>query len=313
MQKSPIPAWDDLRIFLAVMRGGSASAAARQLGLDHTTVARRVRALEEALGTLLFERSRRSGFLATTEGQRLLTHAETMESALQAACESVSGSGGALSGQVRIGCTEAFGSHFIIPALASFQDTHPDITLDVLPVPHFVSLSRREADIAITLERPARGPYVTTRLCNYALGLYATPDYLARHADIHSCEDLRAHRFVSYIEDLAFSRELLYLDEVMPHAQRPLRSTSALAQHQAVRGGQALGILPCFLADADAQLVRVLPETVHVVRQFWMSYSEDLRRLRRVTTVAAHLATQARLAEGLLLGRACVSDGSERA
>ena len=313
MQKSTTPDWDNLRIFLAVMRAGSATAAARQLALDHTTVARRVRALEETLGSLLFERSRRSGFQPTAEGQRLLTHAETMESALQAACESVSGSGGALSGQVRIGCTEAFGSHFIMPALAGFQDAHPDITLDVLPVPHFVSLSRREADIAITLERPARGPYVTARLCDYALGLYATPDYLNQHAAIHAREDLRAHRFVSYVEDLAFSRELLYLDEVVPGARRPLRSTSALAQHQAVRGGQALGILPCFLADSDAQLVRVLPDAVNVVRQFWMSYSEDLRRLRRVTAVAAHLAEQARLAEDLLLGQRCGSDGNGQA
>lgn len=296
------PDWDDLRLFLDVMRAGSASGAARRLGLDHTTVARRIRGLEERLGALLFEKSRRDGFVLTADGQQLVSHAEAMESALQAACEAVSGTGAALSGHVRIGCTEAFGSHVVIPALADFQDQHPHITLDVLAVPHFVSLSRREADIAITLERPARGPYVTMRLCDYRLSLYATPDYLTRHTPITCRADLRAHRFISYVQDLAFSPQLLYLDEVLPGVTSPLRSTSVLAQHQAVLQGRALGILPGFVAAGDPRLVSVLPDEVSVVRQFWMSYSEDLRRLKRVTAVAAHLAEAVRQREAFLLG-----------
>lgn len=304
MQKSTLHDslnWDDLRIFLAVQRSGSASQAARLLGLNHTTVARRIRALEEALGTLLFERSRSNGFTMTRDGQHLVPHAEAIESALQAASESVSGTGGALAGHVRIGCTEAFGSHFVVPELTCFQETHPDISVDVLPVPHFISLSRREADIAITLERPARGPYVTSKLCDYRLALYATPDYLAREAPIRSCADLASHRFVNYVQDLAFSAQLLYLDEVVPGAHSPLRSTSVLAQHQAVLQGRALGILPCFLASGDPRLQVVLPDEVHLQRQFWMSYSEDLRRLKRITTVAEYLHERARAREDWLL------------
>lgn len=296
------PDWDDLRFFLEVARTGSASAAARILQVDTSTVTRRIHALEERLGARLFDKSRHSGFTLTRDGQQLMTPAEAMETAVQAACEAVSGSGSALSGHVRIGCTEAFGSCFVAPQMALFQDQYPHIRIDILPVPHFVNLSRREADIAITLDRPQRGPYVCTRLCDYRLRLYATPAYLAAHAPITGKADLSQHRFVNYVQDLAFSPQLLYLDDVVPQADSPLRSTSVMAQHQAVLQGRALAILPCFLADDDPRLVAVLPETVSITRQFWMSYSEDLRRLTRITRVAAYLSERAQVFKPQLMG-----------
>lgn len=300
--------WDDLRFFLEVVRAGTASAAAKRLDVDYTTVARRIRALEEAMGALLFDKSRSSGFTLTQDGQQLVSHAETMEGAMQAACEQVSGTGSALSGLVRIGCTEAFGTYFVIPEMVAFQDRYPNIAIDVLPVPHFISLSRREADIAITLERPARGPYVCRKLCDYKLSLYATPAYLAAHAAITQREDLQGHRFINYVDDLAFSAQLLYLDEMVPGATSSLRSTSVIAQYHAALQGRALAILPCFLAAGDTRLVPVLPDELSVVRQFWMSYSEDLRRLKRVTGVAAYLADRARANEDFLLGKSTAPD-----
>lgn len=304
MQKNTnkIPDWNDLRIFLEVSRAGTASAAARRLGVDYTTVARRIRALEEAMGALLFDKSRSTGFTLTQDGQQLVSHAEAMEGAMQAACEQVSGTGSALSGLVRIGCTEAFGSYFVIPQMVAFQDQYPNIAIDVLPVPHFISLSRREADIAITLERPARGPYVCSKLCDYKLSLYATPEYLAQHPPIQTREDLRGHRFINYVPDLAFSAQLLYLDEALPNAHSTLRSTSVLAQHQAAVQGRALAFLPDFITADDNRLVPVLANDLSVIRQFWMSYSEDLRRLKRVTVVASYLAEQAHANQAFLLG-----------
>ena len=292
------PAPDDL------LTPGTASAAAKRLDVDYTTVARRIRALEEIMGALLFDKSRSTGFTLTQDGQQLVSHAETMEGAMQAACEQVSGTGSALSGLVRIGCTEAFGTYFVIPEMVAFQDRYPNIAIDVLPVPHFVSLSRREADIAITLERPARGPYVCSKLCDYKLSLYATPGYLASHAAINQREDLQGHHFINYVDDLAFSAQLLYLDEMVPGATSSLRSTSVIAQYHAALQGRALAILPCFVAAGDPRLVAVLPDELSVVRQFWMSYSEDLRRLKRVTGVAAYLAERARANEAFLLGAA---------
>lgn len=294
--------WDDLRFFLAVARTRTASAAARRLEVDYTTVSRRIRALELSLGALLFEKSRSAGFVLTVEGQRLLGHAETLESTLQAACEQVSGSSMELSGHLRIGCTEAFGCYFVTAQMSHFLETYPHISLDVLPVPHFVSLSRREADIAITLERPERGPYVCSKLCDYRLRLYATADYLAGHAPIHSREDLNGHSFIGYVDDLAFSPKLLYLNDLIPGASSQLRSTSVIAHYHAALEGRAMAILPCFIAGPDPRLNEILPEEIEVTRQFWMYYSEDLRRLKRITLVAEYLRACAELNRPLLLG-----------
>ncbi|MBI3145239.1 MAG: LysR family transcriptional regulator [Pseudogulbenkiania sp.] len=306
MQKNTIPVdrlnWDDIKFFLEVARTNTASSAAKRLGVDYTTVSRRIRALEQALGALLFEKSRAAGFVLTVDGQQLLRYAETMESALQAACEEVSGTGFALSGHVRIGCTEGFGSCFVTPQISHFQDRYPDISVDILPVPHFISLSRREADIAITLERPTRGPYVCSKLCDYRLLLYATPDYLAQHPPILHRDDLAGHRFITYVEDLAFSPKLLYMDDVLPGATSRLRSTSVIAQYQAALQGRALAVLPCFLVGGDPRLVRVLPELVGVTRQFWMYYSEDLRKLKRITQVAEYIRACTKLNQAFLLG-----------
>ncbi|KTT92312.1 LysR family transcriptional regulator, partial [Sphingomonas yabuuchiae] len=183
-----------------------------------------------------------------------------------------------------------------------FQDRYPGITLEVLPVPHFVNLSRREADIAITLERPERGPYVCRKLCDYRLRLYATPEYLATHPAIAEPADLRSHSFITYVDDLAFSPELLYLERILPEASSALRSTSVIAQYQAALCSHALAILPCFLAEPDSRLVSLLPEQIQITRQFWLYYREDLRRLRRITLVSDYLRACADGNRDFLLG-----------
>lgn len=306
MQKNPTLGhplnWDDLKFFLEVARTRTASRAAKRLGVDYTTVSRRIQTLEKALGALLFERSRSAGFVLTAEGQYLLGHVESLESTLQSACEQVSGSGLALSGQVRIGVTEGFGSYFVAPQLSRFQDLYPNISLDLLPVPHFVSLSRREADIAISLERPERGPYVCAKLCDYRLRLYATPQYLAQHPPIQQLDDLAQHRFITYVDDLAFSPELLYLERVVPGANSLVRSTSVIAQYQCALQGRAMAILPCFLAGADSRLQEVQLDQLDISRQFWIYYREDLRRLKRITLVSNYLRNCTEYNRDFLMG-----------
>jgi DNA-binding transcriptional LysR family regulator len=293
--------WDDLRFFLEVARTRKASGAAKRLSVDYTTVARRIRQLEETLGALLFEKSRTGGFLLTADGQRLLGYAEAAESTLQSAVEDVAGAGKALSGQVRIASTEGFGCFFLTPVMAHFQELHPQIGLDLLPVPHFVSLSRREADLAVNLERPQSGPYVCTRLCDYKLRLYATEAYLQRSEPIRKVADLARHPFITYVEDLAFSAELLYLERVVPEASSGLRSTSVVAQYFAALEGRALAILPCFMAAPDPRLKPVLPE-IEVTRRFWLYCREDLRKLRRITLLWDYLRESAELNRALLEG-----------
>ncbi|MCY1424836.1 HTH-type transcriptional regulator HdfR [compost metagenome] len=295
--------WDDLKFFLEVARTKKASSAAKRLGVDYTTVSRRISSLEQALGTLLFEKSRTTGFVLTAEGQRLLSYAESIESTLHMACEQVSGSGVALSGHVRMGCTEGFGSFFITPQLSHFVNTYPAISVDILPLPHFISLSKREADIVIALERPEHGPYVCCKLCDYRLQLYATTQYLERHEPIEKASDLAKHQFISYVDDLAFSSELLYLANLLPNASASLRSTSVIAQYTAAQQGLGLAILPCFLAAQDPNLIAVLPEEVDITRQFWMYCREDLRKLKRITLLWDYIRAVTEQNQGLLMGQ----------
>ncbi|MDR9236666.1 HTH-type transcriptional regulator GltR [Burkholderia multivorans] len=295
--------WDDLRFFLEVARTQRASGAAKRLGVDYTTVARRIRALEASLGTLLFDKSRAEGFTLTAEGQRLVAYADAMETTVQSACDQVAHTGEALSGHVRIGSTEGFGCFFLAPQLARFRAAHPRVTVDLLPVPHFVSLTKREADLAVTLERPERGPYVCTKLCDYQLRLYATRDYLATHPPIAGTDDLARHTFISYVDDLAFSSELLYLERAVPGATAGLRTTSVIAQSFAALHGGGLAILPCFIAAAQPALVPVLPDQIVVTRCFWLTCREDLRKLRRVTALWDYLRAAADANRALLSGK----------
>ncbi|PVX84549.1 LysR family transcriptional regulator [Paraburkholderia unamae] len=294
--------WDDLRYFLEVARTQRASGAAKRLGVDHTTVARRVRELEAALGTVLFDKSRSGGFVLTAEGQRLLAYADAVETTVQSASEQFALGAQSLSGHVRVGSTEGFGCFFLAPQLARFTGQHPDMSIDLLPVPHFVSLSKREADLAIMLERPERGQYVYTKLCDYRLRLYGTPAYLERHERIRSPVDLRNHAFISYVADLAFSHELLYLERTAPNVTANLCSTSVIAQYHAALQGSALAILPCFMAEPDPRLVAILPDEIVVTRRFWLCSREDLRKLRRITSLWDYLRAAADANRPLLMG-----------
>lgn len=277
--------WDSLRHFLEVARTQRVSAAARKLGVEHTTVSRRIRALENQLDTVLFEKSRSSGFTLTEEGQRLFVQAEQMEGTVQEVYEQLSGMGQALSGHIRIGATEGFGTYVLTPLAADFQRCYPHITLDIMPVPRFVSLSKREADLAITIERPQRGPYVCSKLCDYTLRLYGTPEYLGRHAPIQSRADLHTHSFIGYVEEHLFSERLRYLEDLLPASRVVLRSTSVIAQYHAALQGQSLAILPCFIAAQDPRLVPVLEHDIVITRSFWMYCHEDLRKLKRLTAL----------------------------
>lgn len=301
-------AWDDLRHFLAVARCGTVSAAARHLGVNATTVARRIRALEASLGRLLFEKSRHSGFVLTEDGQRLLPQADQLDSAVLAVQESLGGGHSQVSGLVRLACTEGLGTSFLAPELAQLQAQHPALQIDLMPLPHFVSLSKREADLLVTLERPERGAYVVAKLCDYDLAVYAHRDYLARHPPITTAEQLAEHPFVAYVDALAFSGELLYQEQAVPLAPVRFRSTSVVAQAAVVRQGLALGILPCFLAAQYPQLVPVLPQVVRVRRSFWLCCREDLRSLRRIRVVWDWLQQRAQAQTGLFQGASAAAD-----
>jgi len=298
------PSWDDLRVFLEVARTGKVTTAGRALGMDYTTVGRRIRALEESLGTLLFDKSKARGYEITVDGERLRAHAETMAAAADALRNEALDESRLLRGQVRIGTTEGFGNYFLAPQLARFQLRHPELRVDLLPVPRFVNLSKREADLAITIEPPKGGPYVCSKLSDYHLRLYATREYLLSHPAIATVDDLRGHDFIGYVDELVFSTELLYMSRIAPSERVKFRSTSVIAQYSAALEGGALAVLPCFLAAPDARLVPVLAREVVVTKSFWIYCHEDQRRLRRVQAVWDHVRVAVEANRSLLRGEA---------
>jgi DNA-binding transcriptional LysR family regulator len=295
--------WDNLRVFLELTRSQGLVDAAKKLGIDHSTVSRRMRRFEQQVGSQLFDRGNH-GTRLTAEGYRLVEYAEKIESTVYAASDELGGHNGLLSGQVRLGATEGFGSFFLAPHLAHFCARHPHIAVDLLPMPRFVNLSKREADISVAIERPQSGNYVVTKLADYVLRLYATPEYLASHAPLRCAADLAQHRLIGYIDDLVFSEELRYKDNIAPDAVRAFRSTSVVAQYMAARSGQALAILPCFMAQQCEELTPVLQDEIEIVRSFWLVAAGEQRHIARVSALWRYLRDMIEPNRDYLMGNA---------
>lgn len=295
--------WDDLRVFLGVARTRSALEASPALGIDQSTISRRIKRLEADIGSKLFDRNSQ-GHRLTSSGHRLLEHVERLEGTLAAMEADVFGDSMALTGDIRLGATEAFGSYFLAPHLAHFCTRHPAISVDLLPMPRNVNLSKREADCSVTLDRPTTGSHVTSQLAQYRLLPYATPQYLERHAPIRSASDLSVdHRWIDYVDDLLFADQQVSLRKWLPTVKPFLRSTSVVAQFQAVRSGLGIAVLPCFLALHDPDLVPVLPEELDITRHFWLVAPAETRELARIRALWDYLRQVADANQDFLMGR----------
>ncbi|MEH6812007.1 MAG: LysR family transcriptional regulator [Motiliproteus sp.] len=295
--------WDDLKVFLEVARTEKLSEAAKQLGIDASTVSRRVHRLEDQLATQLFDRSA-DGHSLTEHGQLLLQTARDMNKRAQAAGDILQGKNLENQGKVRLGVTEAFGNYFIAPELAKFCQQFPKITIDLLPLQRFVKWSHHEVDIAVTIEKPPNTSLVVSKLCDYQLNMYASRDYLERAGAINTTEDIYNHPLIGYVDDLVFSEQLSYLERLLPNSHPSFRSTSVITQSVAVREGLGLAVLPCFLARCHPELVPVLPEQTSVVRTFWIAVHPEQKKLARVNKVWQHLKTHIAENATMLMGGA---------
>ena len=276
--------WDNLRFFVELARTGTLAGAARRLGVEHTTVSRRIQALEKQMGVVLFAREA-GGHRLAEAGRQLLPAVEAMEAAVLGVERAAPAPGGGPTGLVRVGATEGFGTVILAPHLAQLTLKHPQLSIDLLALPRMVHLSRREADIVISLERPTRGSVIVARLADYVLHLYGQRDYLAHSPAIAQRADLAHHAFVSYVDDLLFTKELQFLDQLYQPERFAFRSTSITAQYEAVRAGAGLAVLPAFLADGDPLLERVLPHEARFTRTFWMSMPAEGKHLARMQAV----------------------------
>lgn len=279
--------WDDLQFFLAVARTGQLSAAARQLRTSHVTVARRIDKLEFALKVRLFERNPR-GYMLTAVGQRFVETAERMEVEAERLQADISG-GATSRGVVRISAPEGFSNFFFVGKLANFGRRHPNISLELVTIQQIVSLSRKEADVAVTLDPPKAGPYFSEKILDYSLHVYGSASYLDAHGPIRTRDDLLKHPFIGYIEDMIFAPGLDYLGDVHAGIRADLQSSSIFAQLTATLDGLGLCVLPHFIASRYPQLRIVLEDEVDLRRGYWILCHRDLRDLPRVGSVIAFI------------------------
>src|ERR1700741_1973867 len=231
--KKPNQNWDHLRYFLAVARTGTLSAAAGRLGTEHTTGARHIQALEDELSRRLFHKSN-SGYGLTDAGERLLAGAEAIESAYVFAKAAASSEGQPISGKVRIGAPDGFGSIFLAPRVRALTDRHPRLEIEILVTATAFSLLKREADIAIGLSRPEQMRVVSRRLTDFRIYVYASRAYLKEALPVVVIEDLKKHPFIGFVDALGFVSELHYSatvkfdysDAIGADVDRRIRSTS---------------------------------------------------------------------------------------
>ena len=203
---------------------------------------------------------------------------------------------------MRVAAPEALGSQVIARHVAGFCREHPDIEIELVAETRRMSLSKREADIAISFSRPESGRLIAWKLCDYRLRLYATIDYLANHSPITCLDDLSQHGFVSYIEDLIEMPELRFFDNTIKNAQVVFRSTNVSAQYNAILDGTGLGMVHCFMAQRETSLQVILPDQISVERTYWLLVHEDLRHVARVDAVCKFLTRILSENSGLMMG-----------
>lgn len=280
--------WDDLRVFLAVARAESLSAAGRRLKIDPATVGRRVQRLEEATGARLFAKGPQ-GYALTEEGARLLGHAERVESAMEGAAEALSGPEG-LTGQVRIGAPDGCANYLLPQVLAKICDDNPGLEVQIVALPRVLNLSKREADMAISVSVPTAGRLSVQKITDYHLHLAASKNYLARTGAILSREDLRGRNIVGYIPDMIFDKELDYLAELGPE-RVTFASNSVSVQFNWVRAGAGVAIVHDFAIPSAPEVTAILKGDFGLTRSFWLIRHQDDRRSERLNRFAELVAT----------------------
>lgn len=299
--------WDDLQFFLAVARSGQLASAARQLRTNHATVSRRIDRLEEALSAKLFERNPR-GYLLTAVGERLVQSAEQIEREATNFRNEASTGSSPVTGVVRLSTLEGFGNYFLADRLPRFTETHAQLSIELVTIQQIVSLSRREADMSITLTSPRADFYRYEKITTYRLFIYGLRSYLECRPPIKTREDLLAHRMIGYIEDMIFTPGLDYHREILPGLRAGYQSSSIHAQLRATLHGVGLCVLPHFMAAAHPELVPVLTQEVYLERDYWCVIHRDLAGAPRIRALAEFVKDEARKAEQLFLADALIGN-----
>jgi DNA-binding transcriptional LysR family regulator len=276
--------WDKLRIFHAVAAAGSLTHAGDTLGLSQSAVSRQIRALEEALDTILFRRHAR-GLILTEQGELLFDATSAMSKRLETAAARIRDSEDEVFGELRVTTTTAFGTLWLAPRLPALYARHPDLKIDLMLEERVLDLPMREADVAIRMKEPSQADLIRKRLMSVRIGLYATPEYLRAHGTPSSLEDLPNFRLIYQSASAAqVSAAAALTRELLMH---PIRSTFTVNNYfgilQAVLANLGIGLLPDYLTEDFPNLIRVLPDVESAEVPVFLAYPEELRHSKRVS------------------------------
>jgi len=270
--------WELYRTFLGVLKEGSLSGAARQLGITQPTVGRHIAALETALGVVLFTRSP-TGLLPTAVAHTLRAHAETMARTAAALERAATSQGDEVRGVVRVSASEVVGVEVLPPILSQLRQKHPHLKVELILTNRLSDLRQLEADIAVRMVRPSQEQLLARRIGLIEVGLHARDDYLQQHGIPQQLQDLAAHSVIGFDQETAFIRSL-----AIPGFERSafaLSSDSDLAQLALIRAGAGIGGCQVQLAQRDPRLQRVLPNAFAFKMDIWVTMHEDLRNSPR--------------------------------
>lgn len=302
--------WDDLRFFLAVATAGSLSGAGQQLGVNTTTVLRRVASLEDDLGARLFERER-TGYRLTAAGEKLVEALEPVDRRLAALPRDFAAAGGSSEGTVCLAASEVLAEYVIAPELPAFHAAHPGLELELVTDPRITTGSAprignplRDVDVALRAARPTQGDMLMRKVGDLAYGLYASPDYLATRGRPEQMADLSAHDIIGFPRAEVPLGPVWWMSRAEKTSTVSFRSSSIGARAAAARRGLGLTALPCILADPDRALERVFGPDLLGVLELWLMARNDLAQLAHVRVVMEFLVEAVKRHRAGLEGRA---------
>lgn len=302
--------WNALQFILALARHQSLERAAAELAVDPSTVSRRVRALERDIGARVFDRTA-SGHRLTAVGQRLLETAEHVETDIAAMEREAARADQRLEGLVRIATSDAFGRHRLVAILCSFRRQHPLVDFELVADVRPASLIRREADVAIRFIRPSQAQLASRRIALLGHGLYASREYLANHP-FDPAELARGHDLIGYHSSLAALPEARWLDDRAHGSRFALRANRVDLLVTAALRAMGIAVLPCYIADAEPGLVRLLSPKDVVIRELWLVLHRDSRRIGRIRAFVDHLTAEIQAQAASLQGEESAAGATAR-
>ncbi|WP_308910816.1 LysR family transcriptional regulator [Pseudokordiimonas caeni] len=279
--------WSDLPIFLAIAREGTLGAAARKVGQTQPTMGRRLRALEEATGATLFQRTK-DGFVLTDEGETLYAHAVRMEEEAYALRRELSASDGGLDGMLRLSCSDWFGVSLLSPVIADYKRQHPNVVVELLTDPRLYSLSRREADLVMRITPFDEPEVISRRLMSISYGVYATPGrwQVVTAGDGTGCPLV--------VMDTAFGGmpDVAWIERMLPNATIAARSNNREVQARLCALGTGIAVLPRPLGDVTPGIELLDLGEAPPSRDTWIGYHRDLKRLPRLRAMVDLIVSQ---------------------